>query len=232
MPSPNRIAKLVKHSAKLNAMAELIPISRANALKSGIDLLKAGNVVAVPTDTLYGLACDATNMEVIHKMYSIKHRNESKPVAICFGQIADIKTWTYTDHLPSKLLSSLLPGPVTLILNSVSKVDKYLCHQGKIGVRIPNYNFIRNLAVGLGRPLALTSANLSNEPSAVSCTEFKAIWDKLPAVFDGGTTHCSREGSTVIDLSEKGLYHIVRPGVAFKESIGVLERFNLKSKYG
>lgn len=118
-----------------------------------------------------------------------------------------------------------------MILKSINKLDKSVCFNGKIGIRIPNYNFIRDLAVGLGKPLALTSANLSAEPSAISALEFQGIWDKIPAVFDGGITNINRNGSTIIDLSELGSYHIVREGVAFKETVQILKNFGLKDKY-
>lgn len=229
----NCVVNLVKYSTKLNvhSMAEHIPITRADAVTSAIELLKFGAVIAVPTDTVYGLACDATNSQAIQKLYNVKCRNENKPVAICLGEIPDIKLWASTKHLPNSLLNYLLPGPVTLILNSINKLDPSLCYRGKVGIRIPDYNFIRELASGLGKPLALTSANLSNQPSAVTTLEFQSVWDKIPAVFDGGITHINRSGSTIIDLSEKGAYSIIREGVAYRETINILEKFELKRQY-
>lgn len=229
----NSVVNLVKYSTKPNVhyMAEHICITGSGAVQSAIEFLKGGFVIAVPTDTVYGLACDATDTQAIHNLYNIKCRNENKPVAICLGEISDIKLWANTKHLPSTLLTYLLPGPVTLILHSINKLDNSLCYKGKVGIRIPDYNFIRDLASGLGKPLALTSANLSNEPSAVSTLEFKAVWHKIPAVFDGGLTNTNRSGSTIIDLSGLGTYQIVREGVAYNETISILEKFGLKRQH-
>ncbi|KAL1489993.1 hypothetical protein ABEB36_013910 [Hypothenemus hampei] len=170
-------------------MAKRVSIHQEDSIGIAVQLLKAGKVIAVPTDTLYGLACDATNIQAVTSMYHVKQRNEHKPVALCFGEVFQLESWVLVNHLPKNLLKSILPGPVTLLLNSNKNVHKYICRDGKIGVRVPNYQFIRQLTVKLGSPVALTSANLSSEPSAVSCEEFPAIWNKIPAVFDGGVTN-------------------------------------------
>lgn len=212
------------------SMAEHIPITKPDALSTAIKYLQSGCVIAVPTDTLYGLACDATNMQAIEEIYNIKNRCEYKPVAVCFGKIEDISDYASVDHLPKDLLGKLLPGPVTLILNSVCQVDKHLCYDGKIGIRIPNYKFIQELTRGFGKPIALSSANTSNRLSTVSCLEFRELWSKIPAVFDGGVTNVSREGSTVIDLSEVGKYYIIRDGVAYDETVKILKQFDFRHK--
>ncbi|CAG9816690.1 unnamed protein product [Phaedon cochleariae] len=177
---------MIANTAVLS-MAAHISIKNATAEKLAIEFLKRGSVIAVPTDTVYGLACDATNVSAIGKLYSIKCRNENKPLAICLSKVSDIKAWANVHHLPQNILTALLPGPVTIILQSTNNcLDKSLVSKGKVGIRIPHHNFIRNLACGLGQPLTLTSANLSNEPSAVEVSEFCSIWEKLPAIFDGG----------------------------------------------
>lgn len=229
------LASKIKLSDFVNAvpsMATHIPIVNSSAEEIAIEYLKSGSVIAVPTDTVYGLACDATNASAINKLYSIKCRNENKPLAICLGQTNNVKTWAEVQQLPPNLLQALLPGPVTLILHCVNKaLDKSLSLRGKVGIRIPGYPFIRHLACGLGKPLALTSANLSNEPSAVEVTEFSSIWDKLPAIFDGGKLGSDHSASTVVDLSEPGLYTVVREGVAHEQTTSILKKFGLRSKY-
>lgn len=224
--------KLSNLANAIPSMATHIPIINSSAEEIAIEYLKSGSVIAVPTDTVYGLACDATNTSAINKLYAIKCRNENKPLAICLGQTNDVKTWAEVQQLPQNLLQALLPGPVTLILHCANKtLDKSLSLRGKVGIRIPDYSFIRRLACGLGKPLALTSANLSNEPSAVEVTEFSSIWDKLPAIFDGGKVGSDHSASTVVDLSEPGFYTIVREGVAHEETTSILKKFGIKSKY-
>ncbi|XP_028131450.1 threonylcarbamoyl-AMP synthase [Diabrotica virgifera virgifera] len=209
-----------------------IPVTSKSATAMAIQYLKNGYVIAVPTDTVYGIACDATNKSAIGNMYDIKCRNENKPLALCLSQVSDVKKIGYVSHLPQKLLDSLLPGPITIILPCVDKtLDHSLSIEGKVGVRIPDCSFIRSLSSGLGKPLALTSANLSNEKNAIEIDDFKNIWQKLPVIFDGGKLKEDNNASTVVDLSEPGIFNIVRKGVSCESIVDVLTRFSLKNKH-
>lgn len=78
--------------------------------------LTEGQVIAVPTDTLYGLAADANSSKGIQSIYSIKHRQAQAPLAICIAEISDLHRYCHAEHLPDQMLHQLLPGPVTLIL--------------------------------------------------------------------------------------------------------------------
>lgn len=81
-----------------------------------------------------------------------------------------------------------------------------------IGVRVPDYDFIRAIARGSGSALALTSANLSGKPSSVTIKDFEDLWQYCPYVYDGGLLPCGRAGSTVVDLTNPRTYKILRPG--------------------
>ncbi|KAK9058588.1 hypothetical protein SSX86_023430 [Deinandra increscens subsp. villosa] len=81
-----------------------------------VEALRAGKVIAVPTDTLYGFACDACSVEAVNRIYEIKGRKHTSPLAICVGDVNDIGRFAVTDHLPFGLLEGLLPGPVTMVL--------------------------------------------------------------------------------------------------------------------
>ncbi|XP_030756401.1 yrdC domain-containing protein, mitochondrial [Sitophilus oryzae] len=186
----NSVVKFVKYSTKpaVCYMAKHVSVTRPDAIDFAAKLINSGLVIAVPTDTLYGLACDATNLEAIVKLYGVKQRSEYKPVAICLAKISDISLWANIKHLPEGLLDELFPGPVTVILTSLEKLDQSVCRKNKIGIRIPNHSFITDLVSKVQKPLALTSANLSNQPSTVSPLQFKNIWDKIAGIFDGGIT--------------------------------------------
>lgn len=194
-----------------------------------VEAVKAGKVIAVPTDTLYGLACDACSLEAVNRIYEIKGRAQSKPIAICVGDVSDIKRFAVTDHLPEGLLESLLPGPVTVVLRrgDISILEKSL-NPGvdSIGVRVPDCKFIRAIAHGSGSALALTSANLSGEPSSVCINDFKKMWHQCAYVYDGGVLPVGRAGSTIIDLSKPGTYKIVRPGSARDETVAIVESYS------
>lgn len=211
-------------------MAPIISTSDVDAVAIAIETLKNGGVIAIPTDTVYGLACAATNVQSISKLYEIKSRNENKPVAICVGRQHDVAKWANCSNLPPRLLEALLPGPVTLIVECINALDKSLVFDGKLGVRIPDYRFIQDVAKGLDSPIALTSANLSGQGSTVNVYEFKELWACLDCVFDGGDLgENKRNASTVIDLSEKGCYKIVRNGIAFDKSVSILNGFGLRN---
>ncbi|XP_061770979.1 yrdC domain-containing protein, mitochondrial isoform X2 [Nerophis ophidion] len=150
--------------------------------------LKDGHVVAVPTDTIYGLACLAQNTGAVRKIYDIKSRNEQKPLAICVGEIQDIYKYCKV-KVKEELLADLLPGPVTLVFERSEILNKEL------------NPFTR---------------------------EFKDLWPKLAVVVDGGPIgDQTRLGSTVVDLSVRSRYRIIRAGCALSSTVDVLE-----GKYG
>ena len=98
-------------------MAEFYPIAALlNNAGRAVSALQRGQVIAVPTDTLYGLAADASSTTGVQRIYSIKHRQAYAPLAVCVADVADVHRYCCTEHLPEQLLQQLLPGPVTLIL--------------------------------------------------------------------------------------------------------------------
>ena len=93
----------------------------------GVSALQNGGVIALPTDTLYGLAADAASSAGIQHIYSIKQRQAYAPLAICVADVTDLQRYCHADHLPEQLLQQLLPGPVTLILKQ--RQDAPLCDE-------------------------------------------------------------------------------------------------------
>ncbi|KAM7383161.1 hypothetical protein PAMP_002839 [Pampus punctatissimus] len=196
----------------------------AEILSCTVKALKEGCVVAVPTDTIYGLACLAQNSDAIRKTYSIKGRNGHKPLAICVGEIQDI--YKYCKVMVKKeMLDDLLPGPVTLVFERSEILNSdFNPFTSLVGVRIPDHAFMRRLCQMCGEPLALTSANISSHTSTLAVNEFQELWPKLAVVVDGGPIEDqSRLGSTVVDLSVLGKYRIIRPGCALSSTVDVLQ---------
>lgn len=111
------------------------------------------------------------------------------------------------------LSSHLIIRRLHLFAGELSILEKSL-NPGldSIGVRVPNFNFIRVIARGSGSALALTSANLSGQPSSVCTKDFEGLWVHCAYVFDGGVLPSGRAGSTVVDLTQLGKYKILRPG--------------------
>uniref|UniRef100_A0A1B6KWG5 Threonylcarbamoyl-AMP synthase n=1 Tax=Graphocephala atropunctata TaxID=36148 RepID=A0A1B6KWG5_9HEMI len=205
------------------------------AVSLAANCLSNGDIIAIPTDTVYGLAVDASNSFAVASLYSVKGRDVSKPLAICVKNVSEVDKWGVTKDLPAGLLKSLLPGPVTVLLNRKAGLNPDL-NPGvkKVGIRVPGmtYPFIHLVTAALGRPLALTSANLSNEPNCIYPEEFRVLWPKLGAVFVTSVeqleeTNKSREGSTIVDLSVVGEFTITRRGIAYSQTLETLQKFGL-----
>ena len=199
-----------------------------------VDELNAGHIIALPTDTLYGIAALAQNQEAINQIYKVKRRCELKPLALCVSSVDQIYEWAEVT-VSKQLLFDILPGPVTLLFKRTSKLNRELNPDTPlVALRIPNSKFIVEVARQCNSPLALTSANISSQLSPLSVSEFEEIWQNLSAVFDGGfinqgSCDSMREGSTIIDLSTEGCYKILRDGVALKSSTLILSKYNLKA---
>lgn len=187
--------------------------------------MRQGALLAVPTDTLYGLAVCATDGAAIERVYQVKGRAEHKPLAVCLADVDDIPRFVEVGHLPEGLLEDLLPGPVTLLLRR--KVDAPLSPKlnpgvASLGIRIPDSQFIRAVCRQHRGGLALTSANPSGASSPVSVAEVERLRPLCDAVFDSGVLGQAREGSTVVDLTEPGQFTIVRPGSAQDATVEML----------
>jgi len=198
-------------------------------VQEAAEIIKAGSVIAVPTDTIYGLAADAQNSSAIEKLYDIKKRNSEKPLAIAVTDVVDIKLWSYVDEKTESVLCDLLPGPVTVILNRRPVLNASLNPgTSKVAIRIPDNQFMRTLCSLVKSPIALTSANRSGGRSCVSIEEFKYLWPSLAAVFDAGALGDSRSGSTIIDLTSSGEYAVNRIGNGFENVRSTLFKHGLR----
>lgn len=228
----NKLSKSCDSSSKGPINHLIVTCADDNAVSMAANALRSGSVIAIPTDTVYGLACNANNHEAIRALYEIKGRNELKPVAICVPTITDLRHWSEAAHLDNDLLEQLLPGAVTIVLRRSKNLDNPYLNNGieKIGIRIPKFEFIQNVSSLCGFPVALTSANRSSEKSTLHIDEFKQLWPHLGVVFDGGqlgVTEEQRAASTVIDLSKEGYYKIIRNGVAASQTIKAVEGFGI-----
>ncbi|XP_064628668.1 threonylcarbamoyl-AMP synthase-like [Lineus longissimus] len=233
-----RISQLTRSQYFKSKMATVLDVTDYDTMEDHIakttESLQKGNIVAVPTDTIYGLAALAQNTEAVNKIYEIKNRANQKPVAICVADVKDVCKWGKVT-VSNDLLQELLPGPVTLVFERTLSLNPDLNPATSlVGIRIPNCDFVRRLARSCGEPLALTSANISSEESPLSAQEFSHLFNKIDIVCDGGTlseTPESRFGSTVIRLTTPGKYSIIREGSAYKATVNLLvNKYNLEEE--
>lgn len=200
------------------------------AAEEAAHILRAGGVIAVPTDTIYGVAALAQHSESVERLFQIKRRDSRKPIAICVHDASEISQWAEVS-IPESLLHQLFPGPVTAVFCRTPRLNPALNPlTNLVGVRVPDCDFIRQTSKLCGGPLALTSANVSSEMSSLNIQEFQSLWPFLDAVFDGGDLSASglhRAGSTVIDFSMPGRFNILREGCVPQQCRKLLQEFHL-----
>lgn len=148
--------------------------------------------------------------------------------------VEDIEKWAHTKDLPEGLTAALLPGPTTLILKRKGTLNPLL-NPGvhNVGIRVPKFDFVRSTVKMLNQPIALTSANRSDARSTLHPDEFEDLWPELDAVFyekmslNRQESHW-RRGSTIVDLTVKGQFTIVRSGIGYSKTKRTLRGFKLK----
>ena len=184
------------------------------------NILSKGGLVIFPTETVYGLGGDATNLDAIKKIYGVKNRPLTNPLICHFSNIKSINQNCSMNELALKLADKFWPGPLTLILKKKkeSKINALLSNNSKfIGCRIPNHPITNKLLQELPFPIAAPSANLSTK---LSSTKIKHLSQKLISnvyILDGGESYYGLE-STVIDISNEKK-RILRLGTVTYEQI-------------
>jgi len=176
------------------------------------EVLQAGGVIAIPTDTVYGIACLVNKRESIQRLYTIKGRELIKAIPVLIGTLEQISN--ITASFPSsayKLSQHFWPGALTLVMNKHPDLPFELTSYPTVGIRMPDHNWLRSLMQSCG-PLAATSANISGQPSLPSAKE---VLDKLSGridlLIDGGI--CTGGiPSTVIDCTLSPV-KVLREGV-------------------
>ena len=183
-------------------------------------LLRAGGLVALPTETVYGLAADATQEKAVQANYDAKGRPEAKPLNVLVDGMAMVET--VCRDIPAdayQLAEAFWPGPLTMILWGKGTLPPIVpAGGGTQGVRCPNHPDTLAVIKALGRPLACPSANLSGQPSPKSADDVLAqLGGNIDAVLDGGPCTVGVE-STILDLTASP-YRILRQGGLGREKI-------------
>jgi L-threonylcarbamoyladenylate synthase len=187
--------------------------------------LRAGKVIAFPTETSYGLAAKATNVAAIKKLYQIKGRDFKKPVSVIISSKATAKKIVKWPETAEKLARNFWPGPITLVLplqKRTSNLHQLTGGSGNLGLRLPDFSIAADLAKSLGQLITATSANVSGKPPAYSATEVITQFGKRKfkpdIIIDAGKLP-RHKVSTVVVLSSKGDWQIVRPGPITEKKI-------------
>lgn len=193
--------------------------SGIESIKLGAELIKQGEVVAFPTETVYGLGADAFSSCAINKIYEAKGRPNDNPLIIHLYDISDLdKVAVDIPEIAFTLYNMFCPGPLTMILKKAPNVP-YSVTGGldTVGVRFPSHEVAREL-IRLSMPIAAPSANISKHISPTTAQHvFEDLQGRIPLILDGGSCNVGIE-STIVDLSgDKPL--ILRPGAITKEML-------------
>jgi len=172
-------------------------------LDDAVALLRAGEVVAFPTDTVYGLAALPGDEKAVRRLFTAKRRPPEKAIPILLADVGDLPKVAANVSPPARrLVEKLWPGPLTVVFRRAPSFRSAGGGENDtVAVRIPDYEPARELIRRAGGALAVTSANLSGKPAACTAEEVLAqIGRRIPAVVDGGPTPGGTE-SSVVDCS-------------------------------
>ena len=193
------------------------------AVKYAAKLLRAGEVVALPTETVYGLAANAMDEQAVAKIFKIKGRPANNPIIVhVFGIEMAGRCVAAWPAAAEKLARAFWPGPLTLVLPRAKEIRGIVTAGGPtVGVRWPIHPFIQAVIRECGFPLAAPSANLSSRISPTNAGHVhQQLGDKIPLIVDGGQSQVGIE-STVLDLTVSPP-RVLRPGMIRLESLGAV----------
>lgn len=190
---------------------EIISATSSAMLTHALRVLKAGGLVAFPTDTVYGVGALAFNQKAIESIYTAKDRPIEKAIPILIADIEDMeKVGVDVPQSAYRLAARFWPGPLTCIIPKQPTLPQAVSATSTVGVRMPDHEIARTLLRAAG-PMAVTSANISGQPSPSTAEEvFAQLNGRIPLIIDGGPTPGGIP-STVVDCSTSEL-KILRKG--------------------
>jgi len=186
--------------------AEIIKLEKGRpgeAFARCAEVIKAGGVIAYPTDTFYGLGADPRNPRAISRVFAIKGRRPDQPILLLLHDRSDVTAWTsVVTPSAERLMDRFWPGPLTLVFTARPDILPELTGgTGTIGLRVPGNDVTRALLGRAGNSLTGTSANRSGSSSHRTPDEvMRELGDRVDLVFDGGVSAADRP-STVVDVT-------------------------------
>ena len=186
-------------------------MTREEDIKKAVETMRKGGVILYPTDTVWGIGCDATNVDAVKRVYAIKQRDDSKAL-ICLVD-SDARMQRYFRNVPDvawQLVDSLKEGdakPTTLILDgAINLAENLIADDGSVGIRITNEPFSKELCYRFQKAIVSTSANISGEPAAQNyCDIDPRIIEAVDYVcWSRRQEHKPHTPSSIIKLKQNG----------------------------
>ena len=188
-------------------------MTKEQDIRNAIEVMKRGGVILYPTDTIWGIGCDATNAEAVKKVYAIKQRDDSKAL-ICLVD-SDARLQRYVRNVPEVAwqLIDCIDKPTTLILDgAVNLAPNLIAADGSIGIRITQEDFSKELCFRFQKAIVSTSANISGEPAAQNYQDIDPrILEQVDYVcWTRRQEHKPHQPSSIIILGHDGQVQIFR----------------------
>ena len=188
-------------------------MTQAEDIKNAVEIMKKGGVILYPTDTVWGIGCDATNAEAVAKVYRIKQRDDSKAL-ICLVD-SDVRMQRYVRNVPNVAwdIMELATKPITVILDdAVNLAPNLIAEDGSIAMRITKEPFSHELCYRFQKPLVSTSANISGQPAASNYRDIsQELLDAVDYVcWSRRQEHKPHTPSSIIKLNKNGEVSIIR----------------------
>lgn len=191
-------------------------------IKQAAAVLRAGGLVVFPTETVYGLGCDAREPQAVARLYAAKGRPRFNPLIAHVEGLADAQAHALLHPLAAELADAFWPGPLTLVAprRAASPIAELACAGlSTIALRAPSHPVARALLGALGGPIAAPSANLSGRVSATSAAHAAAdLGGAVSMVLDAGPSPIGLE-STIVAIGEEGRPMLLRPGALSRAAI-------------
>ena len=198
-------------------MTLLLP-ANVEAIQTALDILQRGGLVAFPTDTVYGVGALAFDGKAVESIYKAKDRPIEKAIPVLIADAADMeKVGMDIPEVAYQLAARFWPGPLTCIIPKQPTLPEAVSATDTVGVRVPDHEVARTLLRTAG-PMAVTSANISGQPSPSTAQEvFAQLGGRIDLIIDGGTTP-GGVPSTLVDCTG-GELKILREGPLTLEEI-------------
>jgi L-threonylcarbamoyladenylate synthase len=202
------------------------------------ELFSNNELVAFPTETIYGLGANALSSTAAEKIFQLKGRPNDNPLIVHLGNKNQISDYAFIENeIQQTIIDQLMPGPITLLLPKKNNISPIVCKVPLVGIRLPSNEIAQNMLTTVGLPIAAPSANISGKASP---TNAEMVYDNLgenvPMIIDGGESEAGIE-STVVRVvqtsSSEGKYKILilRPGFVTKEDLDSVFNYQIPVEY-
>jgi len=197
---------------------EVISTNSPNAIANALEVLLSGGLVAFPTDTVYGVGALVFDEKTVESIYAAKERPVEKAIPVLIGDAVDLNQVAEEVPMPAaRLIARFWPGPLTVLVPKKSSLPTVVSATSTVGVRVPDHELARSL-LRLAGPMAVTSANISSQPSPTTAEEvLTQLGSRIAMILDGGRTP-GGVPSTLVDCTGDEI-QILREGPLSKETL-------------